>query len=250
MIFDTIHGHYNSFFDSEKKIADYIIQHPKEVVNMTIKELAQACNTSQASVSRFARKCQMDSFHHLKVNLARDCVNEIEQKSNTISTSDISGSLETILSNKISDLTATIRNIDVNQLGVILSLIQNAKHVLVCAVGNTIPVALDCMFKFNEIGILTFTSTIWENQVSYALGLDASDVVIAISKSGESSLVFTVCREMKKRGVPTIGITNNEDSVVAKECLYHIQTSTREKLFLNEFCFSRISVATVIEFLY
>ena len=48
---------------------------------------------------------------------------------------------------------------------------------------------------------------------------------------------------MKKRGVPTIGITNNEDSVVAKECLYHIQTSTREKLFLNEFCFSRISVA-------
>ena len=250
MILDTIHGHYNSFFDSEKKIADYIIQHPKEVVNMTIKELAQACNTSQASVSRFARKCQMDSFHHLKVNLARDCVNEIEQKSNTISTSDISGSLETILSNKISELTATIRNIDVNQLSVILSLIQNAKHVLVCAVGNTIPVALDCMFKFNEIGIPTFTSTIWENQASYALGLDASDVVIAISNSGESSQVFTFCRDMKKRWVPTIGITNNEDSVVAKECLYHIQTSTREKLFLNEFCFSRISVATVIEILY
>lgn len=40
MILDTIHGHYNSFFDSEKKIADYIIQHPKDVVNMTIKQLA------------------------------------------------------------------------------------------------------------------------------------------------------------------------------------------------------------------
>lgn len=74
MILDTFHGHYNSFFDSEKKIADFI-QHPKEVVNMTIKELAQAYNTSQASVSRFARKCQMDSSHYLKVNLARDCVN-------------------------------------------------------------------------------------------------------------------------------------------------------------------------------
>lgn len=43
----------------------------------------------------------MDSSYYLKVNLARDCVNEIEQKSNTISISDISGSLETILSNKI-----------------------------------------------------------------------------------------------------------------------------------------------------
>ena len=91
---------------------------------------------------------------------------------------------------------------------IILSLIQNAKHVLVCAVRNTIPVALDCMFKFNEIGILTFTSTIWENQVSYALGLDSSDVVIAISNSGQSSQVLAVCREMKKHCVHMIGITN------------------------------------------
>ena len=90
----------------------------------------------------------------------------------------------------------------------ILSLIQNAKHVLVCAVGNTIPVSLDCMFKFNEICILTFTLTFWENQASYALGLDASDVVIAISNSGESSQVLAVYREMKKRRVHTIGITN------------------------------------------
>ena len=70
---------------------------------------------------------------------------------------------------------------------IILSLIQNAKHVLVCAVRNTIPVALDCMFKFNEIGILTITSSLWENQVSFGVGLVASDVVIAISNSGESS---------------------------------------------------------------
>lgn len=52
MILDTFHGHYNSFFDSEKKIADYIIQHPKEVVNMTIKELAQAYNTSKHIILR------------------------------------------------------------------------------------------------------------------------------------------------------------------------------------------------------
>lgn len=31
---------------------------------------------------------------------------------------------------------------------------------------------------------------------------------------------------------------------------YHIQTATREKLFLNEICFSRVSAMTVIEVLY
>lgn len=250
MVLDTIHGHYDTFFDSEKKIADYIIENPKEVVNMTIKELSEACETSQASVSRFVRKCGMESFHHLKVNLARDCVNEIKPKSNTITKLDISGSLENILSNKVSELTSTIRNIDVQTLEIILNKIEKASHILVCAVGNTIPVALDCMFKFNEIGISTFTSTIWENQVSYALGLKNTDVVIAISNSGESCQVYSICKAMKEKGVSTIGITNNADSIVAKECDYHIQTSTREKLFLNEFCFSRISAATIIEILY
>lgn len=250
MILDTIYGQYDSFLDSEKKIADYIMQHPKDVVNMTIKQLAQACNTSQASVSRFVRKCGMDCFHHLKVNLARECVNENIPASKTISKADISGSLEAILSNKIAELTSTIHNMNPKEILEILDLLEKAKHVLVCAVGNTIPVALDCMFKFNEIGISTFTSTIWENQASYALSLTNEDVVIAISNSGESRQVYNVCQAVKQKGVSTIGITNNENSIVAKACKYHIQTSTREKLFLNEFCFSRISAATVIEVLY
>lgn len=250
MILDTIYGQYDSFFESEKKIADYIMQHPKDVCNMTIKQLANACMTSQASVSRFVRKCEMESFHHLKINLARECVNENNTGSNTISKEDIAGSLETILSNKISELTSTIRNMDSNQLEEIIDLLENAEHVLVCAVGNTIPVALDCMFKFNEIGIPTFTSTIWENQASYALTLSKKDVVIAISNSGESNQVYCVCKAVQQKGVCTIGITNNENSIVARACKYHIQTSTREKLFLNEFCFSRISAATVVEILY
>ena len=250
MILDTIHGHYNSFFDSEKKIADYIIQHPKEVVNMTIKELAQACNTSQASVSRFARKCQMDSFHHLKVNLARDCVNEIEQKSNTISTNDISGSLETILSNKISELTSTIRNIDTEQLRKIISLIENANHVLVCAVGNTIPVAIDAAFKFNELGIPTTAGTIWETQLSYSFTLGKGDVLIAISNSGESDKVLEAVKIANKNGAMTLGITNSAHSAIGEEVQYHITTATREKLFLDEFCFSRVSAMTVIEIIF
>ena len=57
-------------------------------------------------------------------------------------------------------------------------------------------------------------------------------------------------QEAKKNGVVTVGITNNPNSSVGSIVDYHIQTATREKLFLNEICFSRVSAMTVIEVLY
>lgn len=47
-----------------------------------------------------------------------------------------------------------------------------------------------------------------------------------------------------------ISITNNEESPVASISDYQITTATREKLFLNGYCFSRVTATAVIEILY
>ena len=128
--------------------------------------------------------------------------------------------------------------------------IQNAGTVQLVAVGNTIPVALDGAFKLNEIGIRAAAGTIWETQLAFSLTLKPGDVMIAISNSGESRQVVKMVREAKRNGVTTVGITNNPRSAIGSSVDYHIQTATREKLFLNEFCFSRVSAMTVMEILY
>ena len=65
-VLDIICASLDSFFESERKIGTYIIQHTAEVVDMTVGELAQACGVSDASVSRFCKKIDMKGFHHLK----------------------------------------------------------------------------------------------------------------------------------------------------------------------------------------
>lgn len=251
-ILDTIHILYDNFFEQEKKIAQYIISHHKETVNMTISELAAASGTSVATVSRFCKKCGVDGFHHLKIGLAQEIVDNDTTMpvSNTISRQDIPQSLQNILANKIEELKQTISLIDSNELNQILDCIKSADNVQLVAVGNTIPVALDGAFKLNQIGIKAIAGTIWETQLTYALNLGRKDVMIAISNSGESKQVVKMVQAAKKQGAITIGITNNISSSVGKEVDYHIQTATREKLFLNEFCFSRVSAMTVIEILY
>lgn len=251
-IMDTINVLYDTFFEQEKKVANYIMNHHKDVINMTISELAQASGTSVATITRFCRKCELDGFHHLKIGLAKEIVETdlALPVSNDISRSNMEQSLQNIYANKAEEIKQTISLIDVDILNQILDCIQNSRIVQFVAVGNTIPVALDGAYKFSSIGIKAVSGSIWEAQLAFALTLQKGDTVIAISNSGESKQVIKMIANAKKNGVTTIGITNNPNSEIGSIVDFHIQTATREKLFLNEFCFSRVSAMTVVEILY
>ena len=252
-VLDTICASLDSFFESERKIGTYIIQHTAEVVDMTVGELAQACGVSDASVSRFCKKIDMKGFHHLKITLAKEISErgkEEEEVSNHISVNDIGQSLKNILANKVTEITQTVSMMDTEQLHEILNKLNTAKTVQFFAVGNTIPVAIDGAFKLNQIGIPAVSGTIWETQIGYTYNMTADDVVIAISNSGESTAVLRALEAAKSAGATTISITNSEKSSTAQLSDYHITTATREKLFLDGYCFSRVSATTVIEILY
>lgn len=252
-VLDIICASLDSFFESERKIGTYIIQHTAEVVDMTVGELAQACGVSDASVSRFCKKINMKGFHHLKITLAKEISEkgiEEEEVSNHISVNDIEQSLKNILANKVTEITQTVSMMDAKQLSEILNKLNMARTVQFFAVGNTIPVAIDGAFKLNQIGIPAVSGTIWETQIGYTYNMTAEDVVIAISNSGESTAVLRTLEAAKSAGATTLSITNSEKSSAAQLSDYHITTATREKLFLDGYCFSRVSATTVIEILY
>jgi DNA-binding MurR/RpiR family transcriptional regulator len=251
-VINQICASMDSFFDTEKKIGDYIVRNPKKVVDMTVGELAKECGVSEASVSRFCKRIELKGFHHLKISLARELVDAKDdgEISGHISVDDMEGSLRGILSNKMEELRQTVAMIDREELKKILGVINNADTVLMAAVGNTIPVAMDGAYKLNQIGIRAISTPIWETELGYSYNLTDKDVVVAISNSGESTGVIQILEAAKSRGAVAISITNNARSSVAELSTYHITTATREKLFLDGYCFSRVSATMVIEIIY
>lgn len=244
---------YDSYFDAEKKIADCIIERKEEVIEMTVAELARASGTSDATVSRFCRRCGFKGFQHLKMSLAREVHEERGksiQVSNDILREDIPQSLQNILANKVAELTQTVSMMEPGNLEKILNCLEHANTVQVAAVGNTIPVALDFSFKLNQLGIATVSGTIWETQMAYTLNMKQGDAVVVISNSGMSRRLLTLVEGAKENGVTVISVTNSPESPVAAASDYHITTATREKLLLDEFCFSRVSATMVVEMLY
>lgn len=251
-VLDCINVLYDQLFDAEKKIAKFILNNPKKVVDMTVSELAEISDVSIASVSRFCRKVGLKGFAQLKISLAQELVDTHKsgEISNDISVDNIPQSLQNILANKITELKQTVNLINTDEFKEILEGIRDSSRVQVIAVGNTIPVAIDAAFKFNELGIPTTAGTIWETQLSYSFTLGKGDVLIAISNSGESDKVLEAVKIANNNKAMTIGITNSPHSAIGEEVQYHITTATREKLFLDEFCFSRVSASTVIEIIF
>ncbi len=250
-VIGVICSSYDSFFDSEKKIANCIMERKREVVDMIGCRAGQASGASDASVSRFCRRCGFKGFHQLKMTLARELSEESQASvGNDISRRDIGQSLQNILANKTEEIRQTVAMMDPENLDRILDIIQKARMVQLVAVGNTIPVALDAAFKFNQLGIPAATGTILETQTAYAFNLGKKDVIIAISNSGVSRRLIRILEGASGNGVTVISITNNPESPVAKLSDYHITTATREKLLREDFLFSRVPATMVIEILY
>ncbi len=249
----TICASYEQFFDAEKKIADFIMSHKKEVVDMTVAELARASATSDATVSRFCRRCGFKGFQSLKMDLAKEVLEEERdnlQVSNEIDRNNLPQSLQNILANKMAEMAGTMGMMDPETLETVLRVLENARVIQFAAVGNTIPVAMDGAFKFNQLGLCSVSGSIWEAQIAHTYNLCPGDVVMIISNSGTSKRLLTLAKGAKDNGVTIIVVTNNETSPLARIADYRIITATREKLLTGEFWFSRIPAMLVIETLY
>ena len=252
-VLGAICSSYDTFFEAEKKIADYMMENKAAVVDMTVGELARASGTSDATVSRFCRRCGFKGFRNLTLTLAREVL-EDEQKdqsvSNDIDRGDIRQSLQNILANKVAELTETVNMMDADNLEQILRRLENARMVQLAAVGNTIPVAMDGAFKLNQLGIPAVAGEIWEAQAAYTFNLGPEDVVLIISNSGSSRRLQSLAQGARENRSTVIVITNNPDSPLARISDYRIVTATREKLLTEEFWFSRVTATAVMEILY
>ena len=248
---DQIFSTYDSLYDAEKKVADYLISHPSEAIEMSVSELAQHCEASQATIVRFCKKIGCKGFHQLKIRMAGEQREQEEQViSNEINLDHMEQSLNNILGSKLEELKATYSNFDPKELREIIDKILQADMIEFAAMGNTIPIALDGTYKFNQLGIKAVSSTIWESQEAFSRILKEKDMLFAISASGASKRLLNMVDIAKENQAVTVAITNQAKSPLAEACDYVLLTATREHIFHDQVSFTRMAAMSVIDCLF
>ena len=63
---------YNDMGKAEKKVADWLLAHPGEILPLSIVELAERCHSSEATIVRFAKRLGFSGYQGLKISLAQE----------------------------------------------------------------------------------------------------------------------------------------------------------------------------------
>jgi DNA-binding MurR/RpiR family transcriptional regulator len=242
----------NKLPQSEQKLADYILQHPHEVVNSTVSELSTSAKTSGAAVVRLCKSLGLKGFQDLKMRIAGDLMKSVEQGYRDIEPSEsLYRVVEKTTSNTIQIIRDTAEIIDHDNLKTAISMLLNAKNVHFCGVGASNIVAADAQQKLIRINKGATAFTDMHLVATLIANADKDDVLFAISFSGETQEIINVLKLAKERGVKTIGLTHFGQTTVSSLCDVSLHTSfSNEAPFRSAATSSRLAQLYMIDILF
>ncbi|MCI1985364.1 MAG: MurR/RpiR family transcriptional regulator [Lactobacillus sp.] len=246
-IIDQLYSHLPKLTGTDHKLATVILADPGAVVNLTIAALAKKAGVSSASVTRFCRTIGLAGFHQLKIALARVASNPGPDAA--LDGNDLHAALARIAANKRDEILTTL-NAPEATISAFLTQLKNASVIQVAAAGGTQPVALDAVYKFNQLGRFAFTDMSGDTAIAQTLNLPTTGVLLVISNSGETRRLLDQITIAKKRGIPVLALTNRADSPIGLQATEHLQTAVRQRVFESEYFFSRVAAMTAIEALF
>ena len=254
-VIQTICAVYDGLTPTDQRIANYILEDRARIPDMTMREIANECQTSSPTVSRFVKRIGYENFAQMRLELARtessfsrDYL--LGSTTGSISFDRFNESLRFILSCKTTELTDTAAQIDPVTIKAVINLFLEADTVLITGVGNTLSVAANMAFKLRHLGVRAIAPSTTEYAASYSFMMTDRDVLVIISSSGISKRLGKIFDNAEDNGTPVVLITSNPQSSFVKRSKHVIMAYQRDRLFAYGVPFSHNSVNFVIEVLF
>jgi RpiR family carbohydrate utilization transcriptional regulator len=240
---------YNDMGRAEKKIADWITQHPGELIELSITELAEQCGCGEATIVRFARRLGCSGYQELKISLARE--EGTREVSLGIHPADSCYAVfEKVANDIFCSLERTKRVLSGDMLQQAADAIISAGRIVIFGLGNSASVAMDAQHKLMRAGFNAAAYSDNHMQAIAASQTGPGDVAVGISHSGSSRDIVDALKIARSKGATTVCITNKGKSPVTKQSDIVLYTASDETRYSILALNSRISQLAVIDSLY
>lgn len=218
-ILNLIKHQMQVYSPGEKVVAEYVLEHPDKVMDMSTKQLAAACDCSDAMIIRFCKKVGINSFKGLKIEIAKQIHMPNKQTHEAPPLSfedDTEATLEKVMKKSVSALTNTSKLVDLTQIEAAAMALDKADRVYLYGAGGSSVVALDAQYKFLRIHVPAFLSLDIHVQMMLAANLTKNDVFFVITTSGKTKEVLDLLNVAKEKGATTIVLTQYGGSPAQK----------------------------------
>ncbi len=213
----------------ERLIADYILQHEKNLISMSVHEAADTIHVSVATIIRFCRSIGLNGYPDLKLALSAQTQSDEHSLYEEIAPNDSLQSLQEKLTSRFtSTLALTNEIVSEAHINDAAHLLEEAKQIVVFGLGASHIAAEDFFQKYSRIGKNVITLSDLHVLTSVLSADSIGKVLVLISNSGEKKEVIQLQTLANELSIKTIVITENSQSFIAINATVLLQYNTLE----------------------
>lgn len=205
------------FTPSERRVARYILQRQTVDAGATVKDLAAACQVSEATVNRFCKRVGLKGFAHLKEILSTYTVTVAPNPVVTIEQDDdlpaVVGKTFQVFRTTLED---TQNTLDAEELLRAARCIVEASKVEFFGNGASGYLARHAAVRLMALGIPCAAHDLYVAQLASARMLGPKDVAFMVTHSGENPDVLRLAAIAAEQRATVIVLTANRRSRMAK----------------------------------
>ena len=242
------------FSNTEREIADHILNNPQMVVDMSIHELAKHTFSSASSIVRLCNHTGYSGYKEFRKAVTYELA--LREQNKRIEQEEIahSDSLQDIIDKityaNIISLEETRELMDIRVLQACVDMIKKARCIYLFGLGASLVAAQDAYLKFLRLNKLAIINMDWHSQILQAKNADERDLGIVISYSGATTEMVECMKIMKENKTPIIAITRCVNSPVSELADQILYTTANESIFRSGAMASRTSQLNIIDILY
>lgn len=239
-IIPQIESIYNSFTPLEKTIADFFINN-SEKTDLSSKSVSSRLYVSEASLSRFAKKCGYKGYREFLF-----CYEQGTVRNYPVSNDQTKMVLNTYqeLLNKSYSL------VNEEQMKRIVNILSEKKRVYVYGKGSSGLVGVEMKIRFMRIGVNVEAVTDTHIMKINSVLLDEDCAVIGISVSGRTEEVMTSLKAAKGRGATTLLMTSRKDKTFLDYCDEILLFAVKENLEKGKAISPQFPILVMVDILF
>ena len=207
---------YERFTRSERKIADYVLEHQEETQYISITDLSAQCGVAVSTVSLFCRKLKLAGFNDFKLELARAALPAravLREPGGGITAEDSAASLMgKVLASAQDALNNAYHMLSEREVARAADLLCQAGQGVCLGQGNHSVVALAAWAQFSTTSPKFKTIQDSHMQTVVLSTLSPGDAVLYFSYSGATHELLEAVEVIRARGAKLVLVTRYPNS--------------------------------------
>jgi RpiR family carbohydrate utilization transcriptional regulator len=194
---------------SERKLADYVLEAPREVLDLAMTDFAARVGVSQPTIARFCRALGFSGFREFKIRLAQSVAGDVPTVYRDVRSDEpAAGVAAKVLDRTIGALIQVRNSLSTDSVAAAIALLADARRIEFYGAGGSGIAALDVQHKFFRLGVPSVAYSDPHTYTTSAALLGAGDVVVAISNTGRTKDILDACKSALDGGARVIAITH------------------------------------------